>query len=74
MNLGSIWGYKIMTNGDKIRQCNNKDLVKVLYNLLSIAIYSGGEDNRLLDILDCPEDYELWINKESDDLDNIIFE
>lgn len=56
-----------MTNGDIIRTCNDEELVKVYYNLKQWALYSGGENNRLLN--NSPEDFLLWINKEADDID-----
>ena len=56
-----------MTNGDIIRTCNNEELVKVHHNLNQYALYSGGENNRLLD--SSPEDFLLWINKKADDID-----
>lgn len=64
---GSGWTVTPMTNSDIIKTCNNEQLVKVYYNLKSWAIYSGGENNRLLN--DSPEDLLLWLNKETDDID-----
>lgn len=58
----------LMTNGEIIRKCNNEDLVKVFNNLNKWAIYSGGNDNRLLFKSD-PEDFLLWLNKEVDKID-----
>lgn len=56
-----------MTNGDLIRKCNNEQLQKVYFNLKTWAIYSGGDENRLLD--DSPEDFLLWLSKETDKID-----
>lgn len=56
-----------MTNGDVIRACDNEELVYIYSNLKQCAIYSGGENNRLLSR--SPEDLLLWINKETDDID-----
>ena len=57
-----------MTNGDVIRRCNNEELIKVINNLDQWAIYSGGENNHLLD-KQSSEDYLLWMNKVADDVD-----
>ena len=57
-----------MTNGDMIRQCTNEQLVSVLLNYKTYALYSGGENNRLLNS-ESPEDLLLWINKEQDGVD-----
>ena len=56
-----------ITNGDLIRSCNNEQLTRVYANLKKWAIYSGGENSRLLD--DSPEDFLLWLNKETDKTD-----
>jgi hypothetical protein len=56
-----------VTNGDLIRRCTNEQLATVRENLASWAIYSGGENNRLLD--NSSEDFLLWLNKATDDLD-----
>lgn len=53
------------TNGDKIRKCTNKELAQVIYNLDNWSIYSGGENNRLLNKND-PKDMLLWLNKSTD--------
>lgn len=45
-----------MTNGDRIRNCNNEEIKDVFYNLHNFAIYSGETRNRLLNTLSCPED------------------
>jgi len=58
-----------MTNGDIIRGCNNEELCNVFQNLKTFAIYSGGENNRLLYCEDNPEDLLLWLNKEADAVD-----
>ena len=56
-----------MTNGDLIRRCTNEQLNKVYFNLDSWAIYSGGQNNRLL--FKEPDDFLLWLNKATDDTD-----
>lgn len=56
-----------MTNGDLIRRCTNEQLNKVYFNLDQVAIYSGGDNNRLL--LKEPDDFLLWLNKAVDDVD-----
>ena len=56
-----------MTNGDIIRICSNEQLLKVYYNLQNTALYSGGDNNRLLS--NSQEDFLLWLNKEADDVD-----
>lgn len=55
-----------MTNGDRIRRCTNKELAKVRMNLKNWAIYAG-DPLRLL--WDSEEDFLLWLNKETDDID-----
>lgn len=65
MGSGLVVSY--ITNADLIRQCDNEQLVKVYRNLKEWAIYSGGEKNRLLDR--SPEDFSLWLNKVTDDID-----
>lgn len=57
-----------MTNSDVIKCCNNEQLAKVYINLGKWAIYSGGNNNRLL-YQDNVEDFELWLNKETDKID-----
>lgn len=57
-----------MTNSDVIRRCNNEQLAKVYINLGKWAIYSGGNNNRLL-YQDNVEDFALWLNKETDKID-----
>ncbi len=54
-------------NGDLIRRCTNDQLLQVFTNLTHNAIYSGGDNNRLL--LSTPEDFLFWLNKATDDLD-----
>ena len=56
-----------VTNGDLIRRCTNEQLVKVHINLNQEAIYSDSEHKRLLS--DTLEDFALWLDKETDDLD-----
>ena len=53
-----------ITNGDVIKRCNNEQLTKVYINLGKWAIYSGGNNNRLL-YQDNVEDFALWLNKET---------
>ena len=53
-----------VTNGDLIRRCSNEQLLKVHENLNSCAIYSGGENNRLLN--STSEDVLLWLDKVTD--------
>lgn len=62
---GVIW--VPVTNGDLIRRCTNEQLTKVHNNLKNWAIYSGGENNRLLN--DSLEDFLLWLDKATDDID-----
>ncbi len=62
-----------MTNAERIRNCTDGMLCSVYYNLKNIAIYSEEENRRLLNICDNPIDFFLWLNKESDDLDDYIF-
>lgn len=59
-------------NGDRLRSLTNEQLAEVLMNLDNNAIYSGGENNRLLN-KDLYEDFVLWLNKESDWIDDCIF-
>ena len=61
-----------MNNGDKLKSLTNEQLAEVLINLDNNAIYSGGENNRLLN-KDLYEDFVLWLNKENDWLDDYIF-
>jgi hypothetical protein len=61
-----------MNNGAKLRSLTNEELAEVLINLDNIAIYSGGENNRLLN-KDLYEDFLCWLNKENDWLDDAIF-
>lgn len=63
--IGFVFARK--TNGDMIRTCNNEQLMEVYCHLGDYAIYSGGENNRLLD--STPSDFLLWLNKEVDDVD-----
>lgn len=60
-----------MTNGDRIRNCTNKQLESVYFKLKEWCAYADG---RLLCFNDNPEDFLLWINKESDELDDIFFD
>ena len=63
-----------MTNGERIRACKTEEhMVSIYYNLLNLALYSGGECNRLLSIHENPMDLFLWLNKESDSIDDDIF-
>lgn len=62
-----------MNNGDKLRSLTNEQLAEVLMNLDKTTIYSGGENNRLLN-KDLYEDFVLWLNKENDWFDKDIFE
>jgi hypothetical protein len=57
-----------VTNGDLIRRCTNDQLLQVFTNLTHNAIYSGGDNNRLL--LSTPEDFLFWLNKATDGLDH----
>lgn len=54
-------------NGDLIRQCTNEQLVRVYEGLKSCALYSGGDNSRLLD--SSAEDFKLWLNKATDEVD-----
>ena len=63
-----------MTNGDRFRECTNGMLASVWYNLNHTAIYSEERGRRLLNIKDNLSDFFLWLNKESDYLDDYIFE
>jgi hypothetical protein len=54
-----------MTNGDIIRLCNNEQLLEVRNNLDTYAIYAN---NRLV-INEYDEDFLLWLNKATDDID-----
>ncbi len=56
-----------ITNGDLIRRCSDEQLMKVHDNLNNWAIYSGGENNRLLS--STSEDFLLWLTKVTDDID-----
>lgn len=56
-----------MTNGDIIRACNNEQLAKLHHNLKVWALYSGGNNNHLLN--DSQEDFLLWLNKDADEID-----
>lgn len=58
-----------MTNGDMIRQLTtNEQLANFILNLNVWALYSGDEDNHLLN-KDSLEDLLLWVNKETDFID-----
>lgn len=61
-----------MNNGDKLRSLTNEQLAEVLINLDNTALYSGGENNRLLN-KDSYDDFLCWLNKENDWLDEYIF-
>ena len=76
-NMNSIWSRQCtscrgtglivvpVTNGEIIRTCSNEQLVKVYDNLSKWAIYSGGDNNRLL-YSSIKEDFLVWLNKEAD--------
>lgn len=61
-----------MTNGDRMRNCSNECLACVYKNLQENAIYSEYENRRLLNSED--SDFLIWLNKESEDIDDCIFE
>ena len=57
-----------MTNGDKIRQCNNDQLVVLIKRLQENKFYTEDLYPRELDMCDI-SDISLWINKKTDVLD-----
>ena len=61
-----------MTNGDRIRNLSNEMLASVYYNLKETALYSESEDHRLLN--DNPNDFLVWLNKETEDFEESIFD
>lgn len=63
-----------MTNGERIRSCEtDEQLVNIFFNMLNNSLYSGGENNKLLTVTEYPKDLLIWLNKESDYLDEDIF-
>lgn len=61
-----------MTNGDRMRSLSNEILASVYYNLKENALYSEKENRRLLN--DNPEDFLIWLNKETEDFEERIFD
>ena len=62
-----------MNNGDKIRSLTNEEIVEFLINFQNNALYSGGENNRLLNSHSYIDLLE-WVNKEMDSSDGFVYE
>lgn len=60
-----------MTNGERIRACSNEQFASLYYNLKEWALYSEKENRRLLN--DTPEDFLIWLNKETEDFEEDLF-